>query len=42
LSQGDNRAPHDSSRDPWHWGKGDSSWIATSYTVRRAEDTPCQ
>ena len=28
LSQGRNRPPHDSSRDPWHWGSGDSAWCA--------------
>ncbi len=31
LTQGHNQAPHDSMRDPWTWGKGDSSWCASYY-----------
>ena len=31
LSQGYNQAPHDSTRDPYAWGVGDSSWQATVY-----------
>jgi len=34
LSTGVNWAPHDSTRDPWRWGKGDSAWCATTY-IRR-------
>ena len=33
LSQAYNRPPHDSSRDPDTWGKGDSAWMASTYTV---------
>lgn len=31
LSHGYNQAPHDSNRDPYGWGVGDSSWQATFY-----------
>ncbi len=31
LSQGVNKPPHDSKRD--FWGRHDSSWIATKYTI---------
>ena len=32
-----NMAPHDSSRDRWHWGKGDSAWMASFYQLRGPE-----
>lgn len=37
LSQGHNIPPHDSTRDRHVWGVGDSSWIATLYMRRGAE-----
>jgi hypothetical protein len=44
LSQGVNRAPHDSTRDPWMQGScftnGDSAWQATYYIVRKKQNSP--
>lgn len=34
VSQPTHKAPHDSNRDPWAYGNGDSAWMGDIYYIR--------
>lgn len=37
VSQPKHKAPHDSNRDPWTYGNGDSAWMGDIYYIRKKE-----